>query len=117
MADQTQNVAESLTTDTVSTGAKILSDNDAPENLYADPDGVPNTVVHFRRRGAASGSFGGAVQNIVVRFRRRKHLFHMLRRGAASGSFGESPTTCTKYVAFTTNPATLPPHAKLLLRP
>ena len=44
MADQTQNVAESLTTDTVSTGAKILSDNDAPENLYADPDGVPQSA-------------------------------------------------------------------------
>ena len=40
---------------------------------------VQNTVIHFRRRGAASGSFGGAVQNIVVRFRRPKHLFHMGR--------------------------------------
>ena len=41
MADQTQNVDESLTTDNVSTGAKILIDNDVPEDLYADPDGVP----------------------------------------------------------------------------
>ena len=40
---------------------------------------VQNTVIHFRRRGAASGSFCGAVQNIVVRFRRPKHLFHMGR--------------------------------------
>ena len=43
MANQTQNVDESLTTDNFrfSTGAKILIDNDVPENLYDDPDGVP----------------------------------------------------------------------------
>ena len=35
MADQTQNADESLTTDNVSTGAKIVIGNDAPENLYA----------------------------------------------------------------------------------
>ena len=44
MADQTQNVDESLTTDNVSTGAKILSDNEDTENSYADPDGVPQSA-------------------------------------------------------------------------
>ena len=41
MADQTHNVDASLNTDNFSTGAKILIDNDVPENLYDDPDGVP----------------------------------------------------------------------------
>ena len=44
MTDQTQNVAESLTTDNVSTGAKSLSDNEDTENLYAVPDGVPQSA-------------------------------------------------------------------------
>ena len=51
MTDQTQNVAESLTTDNVSTGAKILSDNEDTENLYADPDGVPQSASVARRVG------------------------------------------------------------------
>ena len=55
MADQTQNVDASLNTDNFSIGAKILIDNNVPENLYDDPDGVP-----------LSASIGASVPSATV---------------------------------------------------
>ena len=62
MADQTQNADESLTTDNVSTGAKILIDNDVPENLYADPDGVPLSASVGASVPSATVSTGATVR-------------------------------------------------------
>ena len=44
MADPLPNADESVTTDNVSTGAKISIDNDVPANLYVDPDGVTQSA-------------------------------------------------------------------------
>ena len=69
------------------------------------------------RRGAASGSFGGAVQNIVVRFRRPKHLFHMLRGGARLGPEVLTSSRHAATGAQSTNPATLPPAREVVFAP
>ena len=44
MADQPPNEDEPFTTDYVSIGTKISIDNDVPENLHADPDGVTQSA-------------------------------------------------------------------------
>ena len=75
MADQTHNVDASLHTDNFSTGAKILIDNDVPENLYDDPDGVP-----------LSASVGASVPSATVPLRFDKYFMRcFLLRGVKGG--------------------------------
>ena len=53
------------------------------------------------------------VQHIVVRFRRPKHLFHMLRGGTRLGPEVLTSARRAATGAQSTNPATVPPPAKL----
>ena len=91
------------------------------------PRAVPRNVLRppALRRAPRSGLLASPqhpVQNIVVSFRRPKHLFHMLRGGTRLGP--EVLTSARRAEALTssrraatgaqsTNPATVPPPAKL----
>ena len=72
----------------------------SPESAAERPRGVLASPQH-------------PVQNIVVRFRRPKHLFHMLRGGTRLGPEVLTSARRAATGAQSTNPATVPPPAKL----
>ena len=92
------------------TGGVATLPRAVPRNVPRPPSS-PESAAERPRGVLASPQH--PVQNIVVRFRRPKHLFHMLRGGTRLGPEVLTSARRAATGAQSTNPATVPPPAKL----
>ena len=92
------------------TGGVATLPRAVPRNVPRPPSS-PESAAERPRGVLASPQH--PVQHIVVRFRRPKHLFHMLRGGTRLGPEVLTSARRAATGAQSTNPATVPPPAKL----